>query len=79
MKTNCVKKNCEVDYCPLRHPRKCRFYLEFNYCKFGTFCRYKHETFSKQVSNEVENLKHTIECLRKDIVKKDEEIAITDM
>ena len=56
----------------------CRFYFEFKYCKFGTFCRYRHEKCSNEVSIEIENLEHTIECLKKEITKKDEEIDNID-
>ena len=73
-----MNKNCEVESCPLRHPKLCRFYLQFNYCKFGTFCRYRHEKFSNEVSDEIENLKYTIECLINEIAKKDKEIDNID-
>ena len=73
----CEHKYCEVKSCPLRHPRKCRFFLEFNYCKFGTFCRYRHEKFYSEVSTrEIEDLRNTLECLKEDIAKKNEEIRI---
>jgi hypothetical protein len=29
-----------------RHPRTCRYYKEFNRCKFTTYCLFKHETVS---------------------------------
>ena len=74
----CENKNCEVESCPLRHPKLCRFYLQFNYCKFGTFCRYRHEKFSNEVSDEIENLKYTIECLKNEIAKQDKEIDNID-
>ena len=75
----CEHKYCEVKSCPLRHPRKCRFFLEFNCCKFGTFCRYRHEKFYSEVSTrEIEDLRNTLECLKEDIAKKNEEIRIKD-
>ena len=56
----CENKDCEVKSCSLRHPRMCRFLLEFNYCKFGIYCRYKHEKYSNEVSTkEIEDLKNT--------------------
>ena len=57
----------------------CRFFLEFNYCKFGIYCRYKHEKYSNEVSTkEIEDLKNILECLKNEIAKKVEEIDIKD-
>ena len=36
------KTDCEIEKCEFRHPRKCKFYLQFGRCKFSP-CSYKHE------------------------------------
>ena len=37
----CVKKNCSVFDCEMRHPVVCKHFLNFKKCKF-TDCAYKH-------------------------------------
>ena len=37
----CVKKNCNVFDCEMRHPVVCRHFMNFRKCKF-TNCAYKH-------------------------------------
>ena len=57
----------------------CSVFLEFNYCKFGTFYPYRHEKFYSEVSTkEIEDLRNTLEFLEKDNALKDEEIQIKD-
>ena len=76
----CEKENCEVKFCPLRHPRKCRFFMEYNYCKFGTFCRYKHKEFDdEEFVGKIEKLKTDLLMLEKDIAEKDDEIKVKEM
>ena len=38
----CQEKNCEIRKCSLRHPKLCRFYLQYGRCKFDP-CSFKHE------------------------------------
>ena len=46
----------------IRHPRKCRFYMEFAYCKFGNYCRFRHDNFgNKNALKEIEELKSKLE------------------
>ena len=45
---------CEIDNCPnkkceARHPRKCSFYCQRGYCKFGTYCDFSHELIKVKV------------------------------
>ena len=43
IKEVCDKKNCDVKQCVLRHPKKCSYFEQFKYCKFGDFCCYRHD------------------------------------
>ena len=43
----CEIINCDVKDCQLRHQKKCSYFQQFKYCKFGAYCQYKHE---KQIS-----------------------------
>ena len=38
----CENDNCNIQECPLRHPKFCRYFGKFKYCKFGTYCRFRH-------------------------------------
>ena len=65
--------------CPLRHPRKCRFFEEYSYCKFGTFCRFKHKLFSDEESvQQIEKLKTDLQRLETEIAEKDDEIKMKE-
>ena len=39
----CDNDNCNFNECPLRHPKKCRYFVEYNKCKFGEYCHFSHE------------------------------------
>ena len=55
----CENSNCEVNKCGKRHPKPCRFYLEYGRCKFGEYCYYKHDKSDAncQIWKELENVK----------------------
>ena len=44
--------------CPKRHPNICKFFREFNRCKFGTYCSYSHTSRCDQ-DEELHSLKVT--------------------
>ena len=68
-------QNCEVQSKTFRHPRRCRFFLEYNYCKFGTFCRFRHKKLADEASDkEIEILKKALEILKIEIAEKIESI-----
>ena len=52
-----MKKDCEIDKYSQRHSRGCKYYREYQRCKFGAFCFYRHE----EGLNNNENLKDFIE------------------
>ena len=53
----CVKSNCEIHKCTQRHPIRCKYYQDYQRCKFGSYCYYRHE----ETENNKENLKDFIE------------------
>ena len=66
----CENSSCSVLECESRHPRKCRYFLLYRYCKFGQYCRYKHE----ETNNEIVILKFEMEKRMKEIGEKDKNI-----
>ena len=78
----CENDGCSISDCDLRHPRKCRYFLEFHYCKFGTFCKFSHKIEENRASkkeidtlkNEIEKLENKIQLMNKEIEKKAMEI-----
>ena len=66
--------------CSLRHPRKCRYYLEFQYCKFGMYCRFSHQTVkNKETVKEIDELRLALNLMKEKIRKKDKEIELKEI
>ena len=38
----CDKPSCDWTTCNFIHPKICRYRRDYNYCKFGEFCKLKH-------------------------------------
>ena len=80
----CQNVKCPVQGCFLRHPRKCRFFLEFGKCKFGTYCKFSHDNITNmknseeidEIRNEMKKVKSKIKEKEVEIKLKDEEIKI---
>ena len=48
--------------------------MEFNNCKFGTLCKFGHDTIEKgKVDKEIETLQMQLEEVRHDICEKETE------
>ena len=43
-KENCMDENCSIVNCRRRHPQPCRFFGTKNGCRFGSACRFDHQT-----------------------------------
>ena len=79
VKECCENSTCDILVCSLRHPRKCKYYTEYQRCKFGDFCSYIHENVIESVSKvefkslekETSNLKIKIEHLEDLLKEKD--------
>ena len=88
VKEVCDDVECSVTLCRKRHPKLCIYFSEFNRCKFGSFCHFKHEApqilpqCSHQDSlllSEIEKLKETITSLaleNENLKKKVEELDL---
>ena len=75
----CENDNCQVKGCPYRHPRKCRYYIEYNNCKFGSYCKFSHDLIPlKKHNEEINDLKKQIKDLKKEIIEKDIELKKKD-
>ena len=48
------EKDCDTQDCQRRHPRPCKFLLNYNRCKFDDYCKYKHE--NKNVGNDAKSI-----------------------
>ena len=53
----CSKDKCKETSCNLRHPRPCKFYMNFGRCKFGTDCLYLHIEKSSQIEEDIRSIK----------------------
>ena len=43
-KENCIDDNCSIVNCKRRHPQPCRFFGTKSGCRFGSACRFDHQT-----------------------------------
>ena len=79
MDINCENENCLNSDCHFRHPKKCRYFSEYSYCKIGEYCRFRHDKVKKNdIDKEIEKLKFEIEASKKVIEAKDSEIKEKD-
>ena len=58
----CEDIYCEIVNCQKRHPRKCKFFLEYKRCKFGDFCSYEHLLDDR--ANDIEDLKKELAAVK---------------
>ena len=76
----CENGGCSIKDCNLRHPRKCKFFIEFNNCKFRDYCKFSHEMLDDRTRNgEINELMNKLEEMKAKIIKKDREIHQKDM
>ena len=72
----CPNKSCEIRFCPLRHPKSCRYFKEIGYCKFGEWCFFKHEDINRREMEEVlekmdakmDDFKNDLQLLKKQVI-----------
>ena len=65
VKENCENQECDVISCNLRHPRICSFYRDYDSCKFGEWCCFRHVHKSVQSDREVINRIENLELKKK--------------
>ena len=69
----CENSTCEIRSCKLRHPRKCKWFRDYNRCKFGEWCSFDHvDTNANEDS--IKEIFDKLEQLTKIILEKDEVI-----
>ena len=70
----CGNSKCDNMECEKRHPRPCKYYLLYDFCKFGDNCAYLHKeredkTVMKDLKNRLEVAEDRIKCLEKQILQ----------
>ena len=62
--SKCDYKDCDLNTCEKRHPKPCTYFLAYNRCKFGSFCRFNHsdekEVYLKTLTSRIESLEETV-------------------
>ena len=71
VKEFCGNNFCETKNCLKRHPKKCKYFQDFKFCKFGVDCSFSHEVLVVESVKENE-LKARVESLES-IVKEKED------
>ena len=60
--------------------KKCRYYLEFEYCIFCMYCRFSHQTVkNKETVKEIDELRLALNLMKEKIRKKDKEIELKEI
>ena len=73
----CENVACEIINCNLRHPRICNYYRDYQRCKFGEWCSFKHEVNNDEESKEsIKVIFERLEELSKIISEKDDMIKV---
>ena len=67
----CQNPECEIKSCNLRHPKICKFFRDYNRCKFGEWCSFDHRNYKsdKDIHEKLENLEKAI-CEKDDQIKE---------
>ena len=61
----CYNFPCKLEICEKRHPKKCKFFVEFGMCKFGTYCSFLHKPTNHDIIfEEMATMKTEIETLK---------------
>ena len=80
----CKNPKCEIKNCKLRHPKKCKFFRDYNRCKFGEWCFFSHETIENRlilddIANNLNEKHETIEKKIENIDKKLSELETMEL
>ena len=64
---NCENLQCDVSQCQKRHPRACKYFTNFKRCKFGNYCKFRHDLkengLETTLSTKVLNLENKVASL----------------
>ena len=53
---SCEKSSCEIRVCEFRHPKACKFFRDFGFCKFGEWCKFSHK-IDRNIINKTDDVK----------------------
>ena len=67
----CENPRCEIKQCNLRHPRVCKYFRDYNRCKFSEWCAFKHQN-NNPGSDELKEIHEELDKLSKAIREKDQ-------
>ena len=68
----------------MRHPKFCRYFGKYNNCKFGTYCKFRHDRIvaeegePRKYDEDIDNLKIKIEDYNSKIKEKEKEIKVLE-
>ena len=68
----CENTSCEIKECLLRHPKKCKYFRDLGYCKFGDWCKFLHKSNEKSI--EVKQFEDKLDSMEKDLKKKSDKV-----
>ena len=71
--TVCDDEKCKPKECEKRHPRLCKYVLNYGSCKLGSICAYSHENHNRK--NENQRLEKKLDELIVMVTKKDDIIV----
>ena len=70
----CQNEKCNIQGCHLRHPKICWFYRVYENCKFGMYCKFKHEK-TNSCDKEIKQLKSDLQKCNEKIKAKEDKIT----
>ena len=65
----CPSNHCSNNACMLRHPRVCKYFLNFGRCKFGSSCAYLHKNQNTLHAQQILEIQNQIQSLEVKIKK----------
>ena len=75
-----MSNNWKEKYCDKWNPRQCNYFRQYRYCKFGTFCGYRHSLGKKtSLEDEVNKLKMEVLSLKSIMEKLTEKLEQLDI
>ena len=69
-KETCYEHDCEIKECLKRHPKSCKYFDEYQRCKFGEFCSFSH--IEKVFKPDIVTIR--LDALEEKMKEKDSEI-----
>ena len=71
---SCSDESCEVEKCPKRHPKICRYYETYKRCKFTEYCLYSHKLPHEK---EIVDLKVELKAVHDKVISLEKDIETT--